>query len=151
MRYGREKIVDANEKSPKAAGPVMDTEVLLAHSRIFFVDTRVRVQHTKVAGVHNGSADVHTRNPVLHTAVAGVHNEGAAQHAQDLVVDTDERVLHAKHPRVQNEDLRVDKQACVQDNDVLVQDDQAAPELRENRFLLQFSLDSSGQSVTLDE
>jgi len=34
----------------------------------------------------------------------------------------------------------VDKEVCLQDNDVLVQDDSTAPELRENRFLRLFFL-----------
>jgi hypothetical protein len=126
MRHAKEEIVDAKEKSPKAAGPIVDTAVLLAHNRDFFVDTRVPMQHAE-------DASVHTPNAVPYAAVVRVHNEGAVLHAQDLVVHAKERfvhagkrVHHAKGPGVHNEDLRMDKKICVHDNDVFVQDDPAA-------------------------
>jgi len=104
------------------------------------VDTQVPMHDT-------GDLCVHTPNAVVNTAVVHVANEGAVPHAQDLVVHTKERlvharkrVLHAKHPGVHKQDLGVDQEARVQDNGVLVQDEPAAPKLRENPFLRHFFL-----------
>jgi len=66
-------------------------------------------------------------------------NEEKSMDTQEESDNAKEFSMHEKGPRVHAKDSRHDKRTRVHDNDVFVQHDPAAPELRENPFLQHFS------------